>query len=232
MSALSGVVAVYLKDNSYNPTCLLNLDGEVRNVDASSDCRRRLTCSPVHQVCTFTYITTGVTLLIACGIAFGFLAVEYTLIKPVHDVAVGECCLARSSLPGVSLMLRPSRRPLFRFQSLPRILAVCDVSNHSDSRQSGHGRGVPRDECTKSSVRACVDIHVDVDHRSFEHVPANVPREAEEKEENPRRRARDPECSAQPKLFWEHKKFVSTLTVRRDCPGWALCISFSLLYLC
>ena len=98
MSALSGVVAVYLKDNSYNPTCLLNLDGQVRNVDASSDCRRRLTCSPVHQVCTFAYITTGVTLLISCGIAFGFLAVEYTLIKPVHDVAVGECCLARSSL--------------------------------------------------------------------------------------------------------------------------------------
>lgn len=69
MSALSGIVAVHLKDNSYNPTCLLNLDGDV---------------------CTFTYITTGVTVLIASMITVAFLAVDYTLIKPLHDVVIGS----------------------------------------------------------------------------------------------------------------------------------------------
>ncbi len=63
------MVAVYLKDSSYDPACLLNLDGDV---------------------CTFTYITTGVTLFIASGIAIAFLMVDYTLIKPLHDVAVGS----------------------------------------------------------------------------------------------------------------------------------------------
>jgi dolichyl-phosphate-mannose--protein O-mannosyl transferase len=70
MSALSGLVAVYLVDNSYEPTtCLLNLDGDV---------------------CTFTYVTTMITLLIALGILFGFLLVDYTLVKPLQDVVVGS----------------------------------------------------------------------------------------------------------------------------------------------
>jgi predicted ABC-type exoprotein transport system permease subunit len=69
MSALSGVVATYLKDASYDPVCLLNLDGDV---------------------CTFCYVTTMVSLLISCGILIGFLLVDYTLIKPLLDVVVGS----------------------------------------------------------------------------------------------------------------------------------------------
>lgn len=69
MSALSGIVAVYLKDPTYSPTCLLNLDGDV---------------------CTFTYVTTMISLFILVGILFGFLLVDYTLIKPLHDVVVGS----------------------------------------------------------------------------------------------------------------------------------------------
>lgn len=67
MSALSGIVAVQLKDAS--GTCLLNLDGDV---------------------CTFCYVTTGVSLLIAGGVCVALLMVDYTLIKPLHDVIVGS----------------------------------------------------------------------------------------------------------------------------------------------
>lgn len=69
ISALSGIVAVYLKDPTYDPTCLLNLDGDV---------------------CTFTYVTTMITLFVVVGILFGFLLVDYTLIKPLFDVVVGS----------------------------------------------------------------------------------------------------------------------------------------------
>ncbi len=67
MSALSGIVAVQLKDSS--GACLLNLDGDV---------------------CTFCYVTTGVSLLIAGGICVALLMVDYTLIKPMLDVVVGS----------------------------------------------------------------------------------------------------------------------------------------------
>ncbi|KAI8107881.1 hypothetical protein M9435_002908 [Picochlorum sp. BPE23] len=68
-SVLSGVVAVHLVDSGYSPSCLLNLDGDV---------------------CTFTYVTTMISLFIALGILGGFLLVDYTLIKPLHDVVVGS----------------------------------------------------------------------------------------------------------------------------------------------
>lgn len=60
---------MYLKDSNHSPPCLLNLDGDV---------------------CTFAYVTTMITLFVMVGILFGFMCVEYTLIKPLHDVVVGS----------------------------------------------------------------------------------------------------------------------------------------------
>eukprot|EP00890_Picochlorum_soloecismus_P001578 jgi/Picsp_1/2420/NSC_05881-R1_hypothetical protein CHLNCDRAFT_56850 [Chlorella variabilis] len=68
-SAMVGVVATKLKVTVSDTDCLLNLDGDV---------------------CTFTYVTALITLLIACGIAGGFLLFDYTLVRPLQDVVAGS----------------------------------------------------------------------------------------------------------------------------------------------
>ena len=62
-------------------------------------CARTLSCV-IRERCTrgmivfelrrFTYVTTMISLFIALGISGGFLLVDYTLLKPLHDVVVGS----------------------------------------------------------------------------------------------------------------------------------------------